>query len=256
MKMLRYIIVTLFATMATNAFAWTAEVNKAVLMLAEENLSKKTAKVVESLLDKSLSSIELANSGECKTRLDEMGKSVTTDENDAVVKLEKAVATLENKGATAEERKAALLTAVEMTVDIHCMANILIDKHLEKDFDFRGHNAMQVGFRYYSPKSFNWQKLWHQEYHNRHEAFSTEMYLFDWHIATKGMAKSYKKEPVAPRKWAEQIGVRAFDALKILQPDAVVENSDIAKLEEMNDACLYDASFHLANLLNNTFKQK
>ena len=254
MKMLRYVIVTLFATTATNAFAWTAEVNKAVLLLAEENLSKKTVKVVESLLDKSLSSIELTNNGECKTRLDEVGKSVTTDENDAVVKLEKAVATLGNKTATTEERREALLSAVEMTVNIHCLANILIDKHLEKDFDFRGHNAMQVGFRYYSPKSFNWYKLWHQEYHNRHEAFSTEMYLFDWHIATKGMAKSYKKESVAPRKWAEQVGAHAFVALKILQPDALVENVEIAKLEYLNDACMYDAAFHLANLLNKTLK--
>lgn len=223
-------------------------------MFAEENLSKKAAKGVKAVLEAPLSSIEFANKGKNTTRLDESGKSVTTDENDAVVQLEKAIATLENKDATAEERKKALLAAVEMTVDIHCLANILIDKHLEKDFEFKGHNAMQIGFRYYLPRKMGWQHLWHKEYHKRHGVFSAAMYLYDWKIATKDRAKSFKTASVAPRKWAEQTGARAFVVLKTLQPDALVEMVELAKLEEINDACLYDAAFNLAHLINDTFK--
>ena len=42
MKSLRYIVVAILTLVAVDAMAWTAEVNKAVLMLAEENLSKKS----------------------------------------------------------------------------------------------------------------------------------------------------------------------------------------------------------------------
>ena len=250
MKSLRYIVVALFTLVATDALAWTAEVNKAVLMFAEENLSNKAKKEVNLLLGVPLSSVKFTNKGKSKTRLDESGKSVTTDEKDAVVLLEKAIATLESESATAEERKSALLTAIEMTVDIHCLANILIDKHLEKNFAFFCHNSMQIGFRYYAKKKTSWQSEWHNKYHTSHGVFSAEMYLYDWQIATKGRAKEYRKAPVAPRKWAEQSAKRAFVALGTLQPNAVVENAEVARLEYLNDASLYDASFHLAILLN------
>ena len=252
MKSLRYIAVALFALVATDAMAWTSEVNRAVVMFAEEYLSKRAKSGVEQLLGAPLSSVEFVNEGKSKTRLDESGKSVTTDEKDAVVLLEKAIATLESESSTADERKSALLTAIEMTVDIHCLANILIDKHLEKNFTFFRHNSMQIGFRYYAKKKTSWQSEWHKVYHTSHGrgAFSAEMYLYDWRIATKGRAKEYRKEPVAPRKWAEQSAKRAFVALGTLQPNAVVENAEVARLEYLNDAGLYDASFHLAILLN------
>ncbi len=254
MKSLRYIAVALFALVATDAMAWTSEVNRAVVMFAEEHLSKRAKSGVEQLLGTPLSSVEFVNEGKSKTRLDESGKSVTTDEKDAVVLLEKAIAILESESATAEESKSALLTAIEMTVDIHCLANILIDKHLENNFAIFSHNSMQIGFRYYAKKKTNWQSVWHKEYHTSHGAFSAEMYLYDWRIATKGRAKEYRKEPVAPRKWAERSAKRAFVALGTLQPNAVVENAEVARLEYLNDASLYDASFYLAILLNEILK--
>ena len=254
MKILRYIAVALFALVTVDAVAWTTEVNKAVLMFAEDNLSNRAKKEVEKLLNAPLSSVEFVNKGKSKTRLDESGKSVTTNEKDAVVMLEKAVATLENRSATAQERKAALLTAAEMTVDIHCLANLHIDKHLEKNFVISRHNSMQIGFRYYTVKKTNWQKVWQKVYHTSHGVFSAEMYLYDWRIATKGMAKHYKKEAVAPREWAEQSGKRAMQALKVFRPDALLETADVFRLEEVNNACMYDAAFRLANLLNKSLK--
>ena len=254
MKMLRYIVVALFALVATDALAWTTEVNKAVLMFAEENLANKSKKEVEKLLGAPLSSIEFVKKGKNKSRLDENGKSVTTDAKDAVVRLEKAIAALQNKKAPIAERKAALCTAAELTVDIHCLANVLIDKHLEKNFTFRRHNSMQTEFIYYTIKKATWQGVWHKEFHKGHGVFSSEMYLYDWHIATKGMAKHYKKESVDPRKWVEKTGERAFEALKVFQPDLLTEIVEVPKMEEVNNACLYDAAFHLANLLNKTLK--
>ena len=254
MKSLRYIAVALLALVATDARAWTAEVNKAVLMFAEENLLKGAKKEVEALLGAPLSSVKFVNKGKSKSRLDEHGKSVTTDATDAVVLLEKAIATLQRSGASGEERKAALLTAVEMTVDIHCLSNILIDKLLEKDFTFSRHNSMQIGFRYYKTTEIKWQSLWHQTYHKAHGVFSAEMYLYDWQIATAGRSKSYKREVVAPRAWAEKSGARALEALKVFQPNRLLESSEMYKMEELNNACLYDAAFHLANLLNKTLK--
>ena len=254
MKSLRYIVVALLVLVSSSALAWTAEVNKAVLMLAEENLSGKAKKEVGALLGASLPSVEFVNKGESSYRLDENGKSVTTDEKDAVVRLEKAIATLQDKSASTSERQKALREAVELTVDIHCLGNLSIDKHLDKEFTFSRHNAMQVNFRYYIVRKRSWKDLWHESFHDALGAFSSDMYLYDWHIATKGKAKAYKGEAVAPRKWAEQTGERAFAMLKIIQPDALIESVEVSKLDEVNNSCIYDAVFRLANLLNKTLK--
>jgi hypothetical protein len=242
------------ALLAVEASAWNCTVNRAILMFAEENLSGRAKREVAAILGAPLSSIEFANKGKSKTHLDENGKSVTTDEKDAVVMLEKAIAMLKSESASTEERRAALRTAVEKTVDIHCLANILVEKHLEKDFTFSRHNSMQIGFRYYKVTKTSWQELWHNTFHNNHRVFSAEMYLYDWHIATKGMAKSYKKEAIEPRKWAEQSYERALPALKIVHTEELLENVEVPKLEEINNASLYAAAFHLANLLNETLK--
>ena len=242
------------AMVATEASAWTAEVNKAILMLAEENLSSKAKKEILNIVGAPLPSIEFANGGKSKTRLNESAKSVTTDEKDAVVLLEKAIATLSKRDASAAERKSALLTAVEMTVDIHCLSNILIDKHLEKDFTYGRDNGRPKNSRWFKVQKREWQAMWHSRYHKDHGVFSAEMYLYDWHIATKGLAKTYKKEAVAPREWAEQTGASVMEMLKTYYPDAVVNMLEITKHEDVNDLAMYAAAFRLANVLNQTLK--
>ncbi len=252
MKSLRYILVGFMAFVATDALAWKAEVNEAILLFAEENLSNKAKKEVNAILGTSLRSIKFENKGKSITRLDENGKSVTADEKDAVVLLEKAISVLGSDNSSIAERKAALLMVAEMTVDIHCPSNIHIDKHLEKDFTFGRDNGRPKNSRWFRVQKRQWQAMWHSQYHRDHLVFSPEMYCYDWRIATKGMAKKYKKEVIAPRMWAEQTGQRVLKSLEIFQPDAVVNMLEITKQEEVNNSCMYDAAFRLANLLNKT----
>ena len=250
MRGLRY-IVTMVALMASvEAFAWCAEVNKAILMFAEQNMTNRERREVEAILGAPLCSIEFENGGKSKTHLDENGKSVTTEAADAVVRLEKAIATLSQKGATAEERRQALKTAVEMTVDIHCPGNILVAKHLEADFSFDRDNGLPKGSRWHKVDKRKWQDVWHSEFHSSHGAFSAEMYLYDWTIATKGMAKEYKGASIEPRKWAEQTGEVALAPLSVFKPESNVNRLEIVKLEEQNNMAMYRAAFRLATLLN------
>lgn len=254
MKQFRYVMVALMAMVATDALAWTAEVNKAILMLAEENLSSKSKKEVVAVLGNSLSTVKFEGEGKSKTRLNESGKSVTTDAKDAAVKLEGAIATLSKSGASVEERKAALLVAVEAVVDIHCPANILIDNRVEGDFKYGRDNGRPKSSRWHKVEPKSWQTMWHSNFHTSLGAFSADMYLYDWHIATKGMAKRYKKQPVAPRAWAEQTGAIVLEALKTFKPDSVVDRMAITALEEVNNSAMYDAAFRLANMLNAILK--
>ena len=69
MKTLKFTLVMLLSVVAVDAMAWTAEVNKAILLFAEENLSNKTKARVESILDKPLSAVVFANKGKNQTRL-------------------------------------------------------------------------------------------------------------------------------------------------------------------------------------------
>ncbi len=254
MKRIAYIVAAFVVAATFEASAWTAEANKAILMLAEENLSSKAKREVVEILGASLSSVEFTNKGKSTTRLNEKGKSVTTDASDAVVLIEKGIGVLSNKKASAEERKAALCSVAEMSVDIHCPANILIDKLLEGDFDFGRDNGRPKGSRWHKVDKRKWQRMWHSDFHKGLGAFSADMYLYDWHIATKGMAKSYKKQPVAPRQWAEQTGAIVLDALKTFKPETIVDRMAITALEEVNNSAMYDAAFHLANLLNEVLK--
>ena len=242
------------AAIAVEASAWTTEVNKAILMFAEENLSRKAQKEVEALLGAPLSSIEFAQKGKSKTRLNESGKSVTTDAKDGVVVLEKALATLGNKGASAEERKAALVAVAEHTVDIHCPSNILIDKHLEADFKFGRENGRPRTSRWFKVDKREWQAMWHSLFHKQLGAWSADMYIYDWRIATKGMAKQFKKQAVAPRLWAEQTGAIVLKSLKVFKPNAEVDRMQITNLEEVNNLLMYKAAFRLADVLNQTLK--
>lgn len=250
MKSLKFTLMMLFSAVAINAMAWNAEINKAIVMFAEQNLSNKTKKSVESILDKPLNSVVFANKGKNQTRLNEEGKSVTTDENDAVVRLEKAISVFNDNNSSMAERKAALLEVVELTVDIHCPSNILIDKKLEGDFTFGRDNGRPKNSRWFKVQDRKWQAMWHSQYHKDHGAFSAEMYVYDWQIATKGMAKQYKKAAVAPRAWAEQTGARVLESLKTFYPGAVVNMLEITKQEPVNDAAMYDAAFRVALVLN------
>lgn len=254
MKNLRYIVAVVAALVAVEASAWTATVNRAILILAEENLSGRAKRELSEILGSPLSEVKFINKGKSQTRLNESGKSVTTEANDAVVKLEKAIATLERKEASVEERKAALLTVAEMTVDIHCPANILVDKVLEEDFKFGRDNGRPKKSRWFKIDDKEWRKMWHRDYHSGLGAFSTDMYIYDWHISTKGMAKKFKKQPIAPRQWAEQTGEVVLSALKVFKPNSVVDRMEITLLEEVNNSCMYNAAFRLANLLNQTLK--
>lgn len=252
MKSLRYILTVAVSVIALEASAWTGVVNKAILMFAEENLSKGAKREVVEILGAPLQSIEFEKKGTNKTRLNASGKSVTTDEKDAVVRLERAIAVLGNKAASAAERKAALIEVAELTVDIHCPSNILIDGHLEKDFTFLRDNGRPKNSRWFRAVPIKWRAMWHKNYHTSHLSFSEEMYLYDWRIATKGMAKQYKKAAVEPRKWAEHTAERVLHSLKTFQPDATVNMLEITKQEEVNNAAMYDAAFRLAALLNQT----
>jgi hypothetical protein len=59
---------------------------------------------------------------------------------------------------------------------------------------------------------------------------------------------------IVPREWAEQTGKRVLKSLETFQPDAIVNMLEIFKQEEVNNACMYDAAFRLANLLNKSLK--
>ena len=254
MKGFRYIVVVLLALTAREAFAWSDAANKAILMLAEENLSRRAKREVAEVLGAPLSAIVLDRCGKHTTRLDEGCRSVTKSEEDAVVLLEKGIATLKDKKVTSAERKEALRSVAEMVVVIHNPANIRIDKYLEKEFSFGVDNDLPKDSWLHKVSKMSWQKMWNEQIDKTLRSFSAEMYLYDWHIATKGMAKRYKSEAVAPRKWAEHTAAKVLPLLGTFKTDGVVSNLEIIKLEEENNHCRYDAAFRLAALLNDIFK--
>lgn len=254
MRGFRYIVVVLLVLTAREAYAWSDAANRAVLMLAEDNLSRRAKREIAEVLGAPLNTIEFDKKSSSTVQLNVECKSVTKAEKDAVVLLEKSVATLKKEDATVVERKEALCVLAQMVVEIHNPANIRIEGNLEKDFDFGVDNDLPKDSWLHKVTKMSWQKMWNAQIDRTQRSFSAEMYLYDWHIATKGMAKQYKGEKSAPRKWAEHTGTKVLPLLETFKPDAVVSNLEIIKLEELNNHCRYDAAFRLAGLLNDIFR--
>ena len=64
MKNLRYVAAIVAAMfIAGEASAWTAEVNKAILLFAEQNMSKRAKREVVEILDAPLHSVVFAGKG-------------------------------------------------------------------------------------------------------------------------------------------------------------------------------------------------
>ena len=253
MKYIKTILLTaIFATIAIEASAWCATTHKAILTATEQRLSKRTKKEVLAILGTPLSELEFSKERKITT-LDAEGRSTTRESNDAVVRLENALFTLDNFDAfSTEDKKRALLTIIYNIVDIHSPANIHIEGLVEGDFKFCRNNGREKTNPRYKTTKITWLNLWGKIFPNRHKAFSTAMYCNEIAVATREKADKYIGGN--PRKWVEEIGVEIRSILKYCYPGSEIDLHILLPLEEQHDECMYRAVYRLAYILNKSLK--
>ena len=253
MKNLKFTLVAILSAIAFDAMAWSAVMNKAIVMLAEENLSRKAKSEVAALLNAPLHEVKFGEKI-ALAHLNSEARSVTDKAGDAVVELEKSIAVLSDKTQSMEARKSALQSVVELTVNLHTPSCVRIEGKLDEDFTFIQHNGRMAVSRWYKESNLGWSAMWNKEFHRRHKAFSAEMWLYDMRISSQKIAKSLLKGEVAPRKWAEQNAKRVLEVLPTFRAKGAIDNLEVTKVEPINDISMSEAAYHLALILNKSLK--
>lgn len=263
---MKKIIISMFALlmMANNAFAFSTFAHQTVSKLTEMNLTDKAKNEVRAILKTSITkecvwlntlrkNPEMAHTKSWHYfQLDANGKSTTTDENDGIVQLEKAIAVLRNRQNHNEvEVLQALRTVIHLVQDLHCLSHIRIEGiEATKGFTFRVWNELEgKGSKTWNQK---WYNLWEMTYSNRYTIFTPQYYAEDIDIHTRDKKAEYSKGE--PRFWVENGGEDVVRALEKLNTGEPVPTQVVMTHEFNHTKCMAKAGYRLAALLNDIFK--
>ena len=251
-------VVFALALMANQAYAFHAESHRAIAALAEKHLTDNAKEQVRTILKSTMpqnamwifslrKNPELAYTQQWMVAtLNAAGKSVTTDENDAVVAIERATKVLRNRKNESDSLVlASLRTLIQIVGEIHNPANIRIEgNEATKGFSFTITTRKK-------PSKGTWRGLWHN-FSNRHNVFSPEYYAYDIEIFAGDKKSEYEKG--TPRFWAENVGEDVVRCLNEVYPNAEVSMISVNNYEYLFDKCMAKAGYRLAALLNDIFK--
>ena len=263
--MKRVIMVAVALIMAANsALAFAPFGHHTIAALADKYLTDKAKNDVKTILNSDMvkQSVWLNSlRGKEETAytkewhffvLDANGKSTTTNENDGIVQLEKAIDVLRNRANhSAEEVNVALKSVIHLVADMHCLSHIYIDG-IEATRDFEFENWNEADGKASKTWKSKWYNVWERTYINRYTLFSPQYYANDIDIFARDLRAEYEKG--TPRFWVENSGEDVVRALKHFNTGAPVPTR-VVQLHEFNHTkCMAKAAYRLAALLNEIFK--
>lgn len=249
---------------ANRAVAFNTAGHKTLSALTEIYLTDKAKAEVQSILKGSMAKecvwLNTLRKDETKAhtkqwhffQLDAEGKCTTTDENDGIVQLERAIAVLRNRqNHSAEEVNVALKTTIHLVQDLHCLSHIRIEGNdATKGFTFRVWNEIEGK----GSKSWNqkWYSMWESSYINRYDVFTPQYYAEDIDIYARDKREEYSKG--TPRFWVENGGEDVVRAINQLNTGEEIPVQVTMLYEYNHTKCMAKAGYRLAALLNDIFK--
>ena len=262
---MKKIITLAFAVvlMINSAYAFKEYGHQTIVALAKMHLTDKAKSEVETLLTGDMVKFshrlpalrKSANMPHLREweyfTLDANGKSTTTNENDGVVALEKAIEVLRNRKSESDSLVvASLYTVIQLVGDMHCISNVRIEGLVENDrFPFKV--AKKENMLPEKMEKYDWRLFWHR-YTNRHDVFSPQYYAQDIEIYLGKKRAEYEKG--TPRFWVENVGEDAVHCLEKITADAVIPTELVNRYEDIHNKCMAKAGYRLSALLNDIFK--
>jgi hypothetical protein len=247
-----------------NAEAFNAFGHQTIAVLADTYLTDNAKKEVKAILKSDMAKAstwlntlrknpEMAHTkGWHYTTLAANGKSITMDENDGVVVLEKAIAVLRNRANESDAAvQTALRTVIHLVADLHSLSHIRIDGvDATKGFTFVTWNEA-TGKGSKNGKG-SWFRLWESHFINRYTIFTPQYYADDIDIFARENKAEYEKG--TPRFWVENGGEDVVRALKHFNTGEPVPAQVTNRHEYNHTRCMAKAAYRLAALLNDIFK--
>ena len=263
MKRVIIVAVALLMT-AGNAMAFTTYAHQAIACLADKYLTDQAKSEVKTILNSTMEKEcvwlntlrkkpELAHTKDWHFfQLNENVKSVTTNENDGIVQLEKAIAVLRNrKNENKESVVNALRTVIHLVGDMHCISHVRIEG-VDDSYGFTFYHWNELEGKRRRDWKSGWYSHWQGGYLRRYSVFTPEYYSYDIDIYGKPLKADYEKGE--PRFWAGNVGEDVIRALKDISNGETVPTNVIQTYEFLHTKCMVKAGYRLAALLNDIFK--
>ena len=248
-----------------SAQAWNWIYDQAVLLWAFENMTPTAqAEMKRYLGDNIRTQIqtfeqarkkgELLETADWRTiSLDNDLKPVVADDKNAIAQLENAVEVVKNRASNDnDEVELAIRKIVELTIDMHNVANVYLEEYpySKEDFSFQqsaGGYGKKEKF-----KSRKWKHFWSYGFSVFHSNWSAEMHIRDLKVCQGGNKEQYQAGSL--HDWATDMGKLVKPLYDWAGPECKLSRQAHAEYEELHIACIARASFRIAALMNEATK--
>ena len=254
--MKRMIFAIAFVATVFTAQAWTKLVDDASYLIAEKYMTESAKTEYNRIIGmKEYVDYKWVDDKSAKVSLDANLCSVTTDEKDIVVRIEKALEVLRNRAKynDAEQYK-ALLNLQKLNIALHTISYIAIEgiEHSQSDFEFTCLSGKEGSKKYEKRSKLTWHKMWVNSYCFWHQGWSSEYYAYDINLRFGKLREQAMRGSV--RDWASEMGHRAKPIYDSVHPGMIMRLEPRLNLEDVHLEMVARSAYRLATLLNDTFK--
>lgn len=258
----------LFIAATFSAKAWNTAYDKAVYLVAAQNYTPKTLRLVQYYVNEDVAKASnhlawhrkngrhLESAGWHKLHLDENLKPAAKDENDAYVQIEKALEIIRNRKKYDDDVVSfAVHTVMNLVVDMHNLSNVAIENiPLSMGPDFKvGTSKGTANGKTAKITEYSWKSLWTHRYTTYHGAYSPQMWAKDIVIMHGDKKEEFSKGTLAD--WAYDVGQYTKSMYDLLEANGGnFLHPVIQAHEEFHMSCLARAAFRIAVLLNENLK--
>ena len=263
---MKKIFITLALIMgAYSAQAWNWVYDQAALLLAYENMTPVAQAELKKYLgdnvknqvqtfEKARKSEKLLETADWRTiSLDMDLNPVTVDEKSAIVQIENAVEVVKNRASKSDEEVSfAIRKIIELTIDMHNVANVYLEEfpYSKEDFEFQqsmgGYGAKEK-FR-----ARKWKHFWTYGFSVFHSSWSAEMHVRDLKVCHGRYKEQYMAGSV--RDWATDMGKLVKPLYEWAGPYCELSRQAHSEEEERSYAGVARAAFRIAALMNEATK--
>lgn len=262
-----FITTLLLLSGIVSAGAWSSTLDKAVIEFAWQNLTPKAQRTLTSYIgeDHTKPAGHLAwhrkngrmlhTAGWHRLHLDTSLQPAATDENDALVQIEKALDIIRNRKSHEQQEVAlAIRIVMNLVLDMHNIGNVVLEAYPQSATDFKV-NISKATARGRVAKTlpYGWRTLWTYRYTSYHGGYSPMMWVEDFDIMFGDKKGAYSAGTL--RDWATDIGRDAERMFKVLEREnGNFLHATIMEHEPLHMSCMARAGFRLAVVLNDVLK--
>ena len=267
--MKKILLAAVFLAATFSVKAWHHSYDKAVLLVAEQNLNPETLRLVHEYVNEDITRAaghlawhrkhdrHLHTAGWHTLHLDKNLQPVVNDDNDAYVQVEKALEVIRNRELYDKSKVSfAIQTVMNLVIDMHNLSNVVIEDIPKSGTDFQlDISQCSVANRPIKWFKYSWKKLWTYRYQTFHgnSVYSPQMWSED--IVCMYGDKKAEFSAGTLQDWATDIGTYTkgvYDRLE--KEEGRFVHATVQEHEALHMACLARAAYRIAALLNENLK--